>query len=186
MEPERHAQFGGSSLALIISKVFAAVGRFKVLRSSNLAFHLDLHYRPAPCSRSARAIIPPSPARLVWRIMWKTIMPGEHLDGAPCGYPNSGCACRCGPNPMNESPAGVRQGRWGWGTPLKETTTTGRDRCAKAGAGRQAACGVMDLRAARMAGGRRLGFKRVNTDLLVRPGTATGESAAAPPAPFRG
>ena len=34
---------------------------------------------------------------------------------------------------MNESPAAVRQGRWGWGTPLKETTTTGRDRCVKAG-----------------------------------------------------
>ena len=34
---------------------------------------------------------------------------------------------------MNKSPAAVRQGRWGWGTPLKETTTTGRDRCAKAG-----------------------------------------------------
>jgi hypothetical protein len=38
----------------------------------------------------------------------------------------------------------------------------------------------------KLAGRKRLGFKRANSDRLVLPGTTTGGSAAALPAPFRG
>ena len=42
-------------------------------------------------------------------------------------WPVDGQRARC----ETRAPGGVRQGRWGWGTPLKETTTTGRDRCCQ-------------------------------------------------------
>ena len=38
---------------------------------------------------------------------------GRASGRCPCGYPNSGCACRCGRNPMNESPAGSVKGGGG-------------------------------------------------------------------------
>jgi hypothetical protein len=44
---------------------------------------------------------------------------GRASGRCPCGYPNSGCARRCGRNPMNESPAAAAK-EVGMGNPAEE------------------------------------------------------------------